>query len=149
MKCRIVIVSILLTLLLSGCSKKENSVVNAPPSDPIPNLMGTWYGSFSLPPHPINQPIVFYITYQSNDTVKGYGVIGDSLEHVNEHLQFTSFTHLGTIQNNFLSDYLYPTESSNPLFYEAQIIDSTLQGYLWLKDVRGDMAGIQSITMTR
>ena len=150
MRYKLIIIFVLSVLLLTGCSKKENSIVEpSQPSVPIPNLMGTWSGSFPLPPHPISQPIVIHITYQSNDTVKGYGVIGDSLEHANEHLQYTSFTHIGIIQNDSLIDYLYPAESSNPQFYEAQIADSSLHGYLWLKDVRGDMAGIASITLNQ
>jgi hypothetical protein len=149
MKYRLVLVSILFALLLTGCSKKENSIVNPPANDSMPKLLGTWAGNYPLPPHVINESIVFSITYQSNDTVKGYGVIGDSADHVNEHLPYTTFTHVGIIQNDSLFDFLYPAGSTNPLFYEAQITDSTLQGYLWLTDVRGDMAGIQFVAMTR
>ncbi len=142
-------------LLWTGCNKKDNPPIVAPSStapltsSDIPKLLGTWTGNYPLPPHTINESIVLYITYQSNDTVEGYGVIGDSADHANEHLPFNTFMHVGIIQNDSLYDYLYPAESSNPLFYTAQIADSSLQGYLWLVDVRGDMAGIQSVTMTR
>jgi len=148
---KIVFIVLLSGSLWTGCSKKDNSTVGpaSPSSSSIPKLLGTWTGNYPLPPHVINESIVFSITYQSNDTVKGNGVIGDSADHVNEHLPYNTFTHVGIIQNDSLFDYLYPAGSSNPLFYGAQINDSTLQGYLWDKDVRGDMAGIQSITMTR
>jgi hypothetical protein len=149
MKYGLVLVSILSALLLTRCSKTESSIVNPLANDSIPKLLGTWSGKYPLPPHVINESIVLSITYQSNDTIKGYGVIGDSADHVNEHLPFSTFSHVGIIQNDSLFDFLYPAGSTNPLLYKAQITDSTMEGYLWLTDVRGDMAGIQFVAMTR
>ncbi len=147
---RIAFILLLSGSLWTGCTKKDNSMVGPPSSSSsIPTLLGTWTGNYPLPPHVINESIVFSITYQSNDTVEGYGIIGNSADHVNQHLPYNTFTHVGIIRNDSLFDYLYPAGSSNPLFYTALIADSSLQGYLWLKDVRGDMAGIQSVTMTR
>ncbi len=128
------------------------------PGYPVPNLIGTWSANSDcfirnrLKYPGKTKPIFLYITYQENDTIKGYGMIGDSLDVMRRNLPYMSFTHVGIIQKDSLIDHLYPTESLNftlnVLTYKAQISDSSLQGSFWMAG-SSDNASVGSVTFNR
>ena len=159
MKYKVALIVLFSGLFLTNCSKKDKSIVEpSQPSGPVHNLIGTWSANSDcfirnrLRYPGATKPIVLYITYQGNDTVKGYGMIGDSLHSAPQDLPYMSFTHIGIIQNDSLIDYLYPTESLNItlniLTYKAQISDSSLQGGFWLIGSNDDV-GIGNVTFNR
>ena len=117
MKYKVALIVLFSGLFLTNCSKKDKSIVEPlQPSGPVHNLIGTWSANSDcfirnrLRYPGATKPIVLYITYQGNDTVKGYGMIGDSLHSAPQDLPYMSFTHIGIIQNDSLIDYLYPTD---------------------------------------